>query len=135
MKKAKLIIVSLGMLCLLTGCGEKKLHCTLKESDQETSVTFIFDSKDKIKSGNMNIVFKVDEDTSDEELNEGIKVLQDSYKEMGFETKASKGENSVTISMNFKANQLNDLFGDNVDIDTGYDALKTEIEEEGATCK
>ena len=135
MKKAKLIIVSLGMLCLLTGCGEKKLNCTLKESDQETSVTFVFDSKDKIKSGNMNIVFKVSEDTSDEELDEGIKLLQDSYKELGFETKASKGEKSVTISLNFKADQLSELFGNNVDIDTGYDDIKSEIEEEGATCK
>lgn len=135
MRRIGLIVTSLMFLCLLTGCGEKKLVCSTKEDNQEASVTFAFDSKDKIKSGKMSIVFKIEEEISEEELDDSIKLLQDSYKEMGFDTKVSKGKNSVTINLNFKADQLDELFGSDTDYNLGYDALKAELEDEGATCK
>ena len=135
MRKTKLVIVSLGILCLLTGCGEKKLECSLKETNQDSEIVFVFNSKDKIKSGTMDISFKFSGDLEEDAIKKGLDLLKETYKEMGFDPDITQNNKLATISLKFKKDQLDKLFGSNVKEDDGYEDLKAKLEKEGATCK
>ena len=136
MRKLGLVVVSVAALGLLTGCGEKKLDCSQEEDGEKTRLILKFDSKDKIVSGSMEVVSDLGEDYSAEEIDELIKDAEEEAKDSELDIKVTKGKNNtVSTVINFKANQLEEVFGSSEDLDIGYEKLKKQAEDEGATCK
>ena len=144
MKKA----LALGLVCtlFLTGCGGKKLTCTMSETEDgmtgERKVVLTFDKEGKeIQKGTVTMNIKIDEEyasylgllvASVESVYEDIKDFAD------VEVKSS--DDSISTKVSYKVDGLTEEQLDKLDIasvykDTTYEETKEQFEDMGFTCK
>jgi len=139
MKNKKLLgVIGLGCSALLlTGCGGKKLTCTM-EDEQEgmgtmtMEMVFHFDKEgEKVENLDMEMGIEFDKDIDDE-----MKEFYESYFEETCEDedapedcKVSTKDNSVTLKASGTPEELD------YDSDGNYDEIKEEMEDDGYTCK
>ena len=136
MKRVGLVLASLSLLLLVTGCGEKKLDCSQKEDGMDMRVIFNFDGNDKITSGKMEMTMDFGDDFTDEELDEAISEMKNAAKDQGLDLNVTKKNTGIVMTYSFKADQITDMFGVEEDeYQVGYKKLKQQFEDEGATCK
>lgn len=134
MKRLGLVLVGVSLLFLATGCGGKKLSCSMNEDGQNTKVDVKYDSKDSIETVSMEYTMSFEDlEVTDEELDEFIKGMEETAKEENYKLEATKNGDSVTIKMEINADKVDDALGEEYHV--GYDELKALFEEEGATCK
>lgn len=127
------ILLAGCILLLTTGCGSKKLTCTLEEDDQKSSVEFTF-KDDVAERMNMEIQMEMEEDVDKDELDEQIKTFKEAYEGYGFEDVEVKAKNNVlNISLSMDAAKFMDEEDNKESL--SYDSLKEEFEEDGYTCK
>ncbi len=131
MKKAKIILPALVTLLALTGCGGKKLTCTMSqdsmgmEMKNTVNVTFKDDAFDS-----MNVVMDI---TVPEEYADSKQELIDTFKESEEDMKVTETKNGIRLEMSSESEYFEEL---DVDKDTvTYDQLKALFEDEGYTCK
>ena len=131
MKKGKLVVLALVTLVTLTGCGGKKLACTMSEktlgiqNNMSVEVTFKDNKVDKMKA----IVDMVLPDEYKEQKQTLIDNIKDSNENM--EVIETKDGIRTTISGG------SDMIGElNLDDDiTTYEDFKKHFEAQGYTCK
>ena len=137
----KYLVVLVAMLLVVTGCGGKKLTCTMEESGETAKVVIDFDKNNKASNINMKMSMPLEEELSKEE-----KEMMQSYMGLmcaGFDYEGVKcttdlGSKSVdvVIDMDFKkmSNEAKEAleFEPN---ETSYDDMKKSLEEAGYTCK
>ena len=123
------------MLLLLTGCGEKKLDCSRDEDGDKMKVLLNFNSKDRVESGTVEVTVKLEEGYTSSELDSIVESTETQLKDSGLDAKVSTKNNSVVSEINFKANQLETVFGADAKEDMGYEDFKKQLESEGAVCK
>ena len=131
MKKTKLVVPALITLVTLTGCGGKKLTCTMSEktlgiqNNMSVVVTFKNNKVDKMKA----TVDMILPDEYKDQKQTLIDTLKDSNKNI--EVIETKDGIRTTISGN------SDMAGE-LDLDdeiVTYDDVKKEFEEQGYNCK
>ena len=131
MKKTKLVVPALITLVTLTGCGGKKLTCTMSEktlgiqNNMSVVVTFKNNKVDKMKA----TVDMILPDEYKDQKQTLIDTLKDSNKNI--EVIETKDGIRTTISGNSDMAGELDL-GDEI---VTYDDVKKEFEEQGYNCK
>lgn len=139
MKKYLLVLVV--MLLVVTGCGGKKLTCTMEEDGQTAKIVAEFDKNDKAKNVKMNMTMQSEEEMTDEEQ-EYMKTYMElmcsafDYEGVTCEVKTDKKAVDLVIEMNFakmSAETKEEL--DFSEEESTYDAMKKNFEESGYTCK
>ena len=134
LKRLGLVLVGVSLLFLATGCGGKKLSCSMEEDGQKTTVEVKYDSKDNIETVSMEYTISFEGlEVTDEEIDEFINEMKETAKEENYKLEATKKSDSVTIKMEVTADKVDDALGEEYHV--GYDELKALFEEEGATCK
>lgn len=148
MKKLQGLLLVLFALLLTTGCGNKVMTCTVKETDDDGYVT---ESTRKITHKD-DVVIKVEETTTaeadEETIDTIVKLAEESFKAFndidGLSISIKKdGKNRYkqVMSMDYDKINLDDLgglFGSEGETETKkqtFDELVKSAEEEGYTCK
>ncbi len=134
MKKFLKLMVSISVLFLVVGCGNKKvLECT-QEDEYENLKTTITYKKDQLDSMLYTIYLPIGEDVTDEDVDAAIEEFQNVFNEDGIKLDVEKGKDGVTFTSNLSGEQVKTLMDDE-NQDLSYDALKQKLEESGYTCK
>lgn len=144
MKRVGLVLASLCMIVLVSGCGgkEKKLECTMSIDESGMKVkqvfTLNFDKKDQYKSGSLKQDNTISEDllkvadlgtykTSIENT-----ILKQQFKGMKYEL-TDNGKDTITFDISITEKDMQTATGaKNL---TGSDDAKKELENLGYTCK
>lgn len=139
MKRIGLAVACLSALMLLTGCGsEKQLECTTSKEESGVSLsqvyTLKFDSRNRFKSATLTQDMKASEENF-----ESLKKLADTqfkgdqFKDLNPEL-SDNGKDTVTVKMNFNDKELEELTQSKTS-SADYEAVKSELEKMGYTCK
>lgn len=140
MKRVGLIGLSLSMIFLLTGCGEKSLECSMTEDNMTQAFNLKFDSKDMLESGVMRFTFKLEDDELDT-LDEGVEALRETFENNSeydaFDISVTdNGKDEAYVDMSFSADQISEVTGEDLDPETdNYDSIKADLEDTGYVCK
>lgn len=132
MKRIGLVLASLAMVFAISGCGGKKLDCTMSEDGESMRYIFNFDRDDEIKTLTVEMTSKFDKDEEDE-IDDQIKEAKERAKEEGYKLKVSKGKEKLTIKMTLDADQIEDVVGSSLNAD--YDTLKEQFDDSEFKCK
>ncbi len=134
MKKIGLLVSCLVLVFITSGCGNKKLDCTMKDDEMSARIKMNFDSKDKLKDGTTIYEFTADEDMTDDQLKDAKKYFEDSYKDSKLDTKVEIKDRKLVVTIKFTKDNFSELGFDSEDM--SYDSILKEInEEENVTCK
>ena len=131
MKKGKLVVLALVTLVTLTGCGGKKLACTMSEktlgiqNNMSVEVTFKDNKVDKMKA----IVDMV----LPNEYKEQKQTLIDNIKDSNENIEVIETKDGIRTTISGSSDMAGEL-DLNEDIVT-YDDVKKEFEAQGYTCK
>lgn len=131
-------------LMLFTGCGKKSLKCVseldndILSMKQEYKIKF---NKDSVSSLSINI--DVDGKNSDIELSDTIlKTVSDKfstyYDEDGVSHSVSEKSNGFNFKLAINFNKVSSSTKSKIDIinyASNYDTIKSDLEQEGFTCK
>ena len=138
MKRIGLIGVSVGMVLLLTGCGQKSLDCSMEENNMKYNYMLNFDSKDLLKSGTFNLDIKL-EDEQKEYLDEIVSEMEKQYDSSEFEgvdiSVTDNGEDTVNVKMNFTSDEISAITGEELSDEDTYESIKKDLEDGGYVCK
>ena len=142
----KVLILGLACTLFLTGCGSKKLTCTISEEDSgmkmSGEVVFTFDGKgETIKKGNFNMNVQVEEKYAEylDEMEEEFKEDYGDLKEVA-DVSINTKDNKISVNIKYNAAKLNEdqkdeLYFNGLYSDENYENTKAEFEEDGYTCK
>ena len=137
----KYLVVLVAMLLVVTGCGGKKLTCTLEETDQKSTVAMEFDKENVVTKIKMTVSVPLENELTAEEKEYmesymGIMCAAFDYDGVSCETKTGSKSVDVVITMDMdKMDQdTKDDMGYSKEEAT-YDAMKKSLEESGYTCK
>jgi len=142
-------VLVFGLVCtlFLTGCGGKKLTCTMSETEEgntmEEKIVLTFDKEGKeIQKGSRSLRISVDEEYAEllsyaaESAEEEFEDIKDFAK---VDIKSSDNSLKVEVSYNTKGlteDQLEALEDAEVYAsEVSYDEMKEELTESGYTCK
>ena len=137
----KYLVVLVAMLLVVTGCGGKKLTCTMEEDGQTAKTVVEFDKNDKAKKVNMTMTMPFEEELSKEEMEYmesymGLMCAAFDYEGVTCKTDMSSKKVDVVIDMDFGKMSKETLAELDFDAEaTSYDAMKKSLEESGYTCK
>ena len=139
MKNKKLLgVIGLGCSALLlTGCGGKKLTCTMEEEADGMGTTkmemvFHFDKEGKkVESLDMEMAIEYDKDIKDEtkEFYEGFFEETCEDEEAPKDCKVTAKDDSISLKASGTPEELD------YDAEGDYDEIKEEMEDDGYTCK
>lgn len=140
-KSVMLGAVFLVALVTLTGCGGKKLTCTMTE-DKNTSKAVIEFKKDEVSFMKVEEVTELDTEEEAEQakqLMDAMSGLAGDDSGMKIETKRNGKKVTMIMSVDYsklseeeKKDSLNEEFDD---ADLTYDGIKKKLEEQGFSCK
>ena len=135
----KYLVVLVAMLLVVTGCGGKKLNCTMEEDGQTAKVVVEFDKNDKAKKVDMTMTMPFEEELSKEEMEYmesymGLLCSAFDYEGVTCKTDMSSKKVDVIIDMDFGKMSKETL--EELEFEaTSYDEMKKSLEESGYTCK
>lgn len=137
-----LVGVCLTLLLFTTGCGGKKLECSLKEDDYEQTAYLKFDSKNNLNSGVLRQVMKFDEEEiayldDIKNVTERVKdniAASESFSGLDFEV-SDNGKDTIIVDFNFNAEEISQVLDEDLDDDLSYDAIREDLENDGFVCK
>lgn len=131
MNKSKLIVPALITLVTLTGCGGKKLSCTMEQSslglENKTTIQFNF-KEDKINSMKATIEMVLPDEYKDQKQD-----LIDELKDSDENITVTETKNGIKATITGDSDQLEELGLD--DETVNYEDVKKELEDQGYTCK
>ena len=137
----KYLLVLIIMLLVVTGCGEKKLTCTLEEDGQKATVTAKFGKDDIVTDVTMNMSMPFEKELTAEEKEQmesymGIVCAAFDYEGITCDTKMKDKSVDVVVEMNMAKMdaETKEEMG-YTDAEGTYDAMKKGMEESGYTCK
>lgn len=134
MKRVGLFLVCLAFVFATSGCGNKKLDCTMKTDEMNTHLKMNFDSKDQFKDGTVIYEIEAEKDTTDEEMKKAKQELEDFYKESGFDVNVEIKDEKLVVTMDIDKDDFDKLGLETED--ASYDAILKEINsEKDVTCK
>ena len=131
MKKGKLIVPALVTLVTLTGCGGKKLTCTIAEdtlgmkTNMSVEITF---KDDKIDKMNTTVDMALPDEYKDQK-----QTLIDTLKDSNENMKVTETKDGIRATMSGSISMAGELDLD--DEIVTYDDVKKELEDQGYTCK
>lgn len=134
MKKIGLLVICLVFVFASSGCGNKKLDCSMKDDEMSSRIKMNFDSKDKLKDGTMTYEITADEDVTEEQMKEAKENFEENYKDSKLDAKVEIKGKKLIVTIKFTKDNFSEL-GMDLD-DMSYDSILKEInEEENVTCK
>ena len=137
----KYLVVLVAMLLVVTGCGGKKLTCTLEQADQKSTVAMEFNKDNVVTDIKMTISVPLEKELTDEEKQYmesymGLMCAAFDYEGVTCKTDMSSKKVDVVIDMDFGKMSKETLAELDFDAEaTSYDAMKKSLEESGYTCK
>ncbi len=140
MKKILIVFVAF-LLFAVTGCGEKKLTCTMTEDGQTMEVVMNFDKNDEIKTATMNMTMPFEEELTEEEQEQvnsymGLVCSMYNYDEVECNVNTTAKESKVNIVIDFAnmSDETKEALGYSGE-GSKYDEIRKSAEEDGYTCK
>lgn len=142
----KVLVLGLACTLFLTGCGSKKLTCTISEDEtgmkMSGEVVFTFDSKgEAIKKGEFNMNVEVEEKYAEyiDEMKEEFEEDYGDLKEVA-DVQIKTNDNKIDINIKYNATKLNEdqkdqLYFNGLYAEENYEDTKAEFEDQGYTCK
>jgi len=144
MKNFKQGLLLIGMILLLSGCGEKKLTCTKDDSNTGESssykmvLTYKKDTLTKMHATDAITLSDEYKDQIDDMVSKYNSLYDDFNKIDGFKATVTGKDNVITITVDTDVTKLSDddksSLGVNV-YSTSYNDAKSNIEADGFTCK
>lgn len=139
MKKFKLLLVVVMVAVLTTGCGTKKLSCSMDQSmmglNMGLNVSFKF-KNEKVNHLAMTITVKAENDTIKQGWSDAVASLNEQYKDESLEgiklsTKNDDKNYTYTVTLDVDLNKAKKEDLKKYDLDDFYDIAKekTDIEE------
>lgn len=140
----KLLCFIFCILCL-TGCGEKKLDCSIVEKNSNYSIVetivFKFD-ENEIKKGTYSLKLDVVDDYKDylNDFKSSIILEYTNLYNMGVKRKISSKNNTLNFVLkydatNYDKNQKQILLNHSLYMIGNYDLVKIELEKDGYVCE
>ena len=140
MKKISSLIIALVVIFSLTGCGEKKVTCTMNDGEAQSKIVTTFKGKE-VTNIVMENTAKVDADEVDNDYLMYQATANTFKDQTGINVSASKGKESVTLKIEMQPSKMDESLLDSMDITT-EDFKNTSVEdyvndmtEQGYTCK
>ena len=130
----KYLVVLVAMLLVVTGCGGKKLTCTLDQADQKSTVAMEFNKDNVVTDIKMTISVPLEKELMESYM--GLMCAAFDYE--GVTCKAETGSKSVDVVINMDMEKMDDATKDEMGYskeEATYDAMKKSLEESGYTCK
>ncbi len=135
-KKLGYCLVLSFLVLMVSGCGKNELRCTKNEDIGKQIVTFNFNKKEEVESGNIRYEVQVDSEELEDTKETLEKTFKETFEEKGITVKVTdNGNNMIVITLDFKAENLNTAMGSNIDKDKDIKAIKKELESNNYTCK
>lgn len=136
----KYLVVLVALLLVVTGCGAKKLTCTMTEDGQTMEAVMEFDKNDEVTSIEMNMTMPFEEELSKEEqetYSSYMQVLCSMYDYEGVDCNVNTSSKAVDVVIKMDLEKMSDEDRNNVTGTEGttYDEIKADLEESGYTCK
>lgn len=137
----KYLVVLVAMLLVVTGCGGKKLTCTLDETDQKSTVAMEFDKDNVVTNIKMTVSVPLEKELTAEEkeyMESYMGLMCAAFDYEGVTCKAETGSKSVDVVINMDMKKMDDATKDEMGYskeEATYDAMKKSLEESGYTCK
>ncbi len=135
MKKGRLLLLSLVLITVMTGCGKKELSCVMTqveegvETKNNINVTLKNDKIDSMKvTGDITILEEYNEQK--EEL---INTLRGTYNSLGYEVNDT--DNGLKVSMDADIDYLRSLVLFDLGEKVSYDEVKEALESIGYICE
>lgn len=144
MKSIRLVLISLGILMLVTGCGgnenklgnEEKLECTRSNSSGSiiTKDILSYDNNDKLISITRESVYDKSQYSGYKYFEDELKSKQDEAEKLGIGFKVDRKDDSITIVYTYTGDAI-DEFDAKAVIGKKPNEAKSVYENAGATCK
>lgn len=144
MKKAFSLALVVLSVFLITGCGSKKVACSVNMMGLGMNYVATFDGNDKVQK----VAVETSLTASDkDEFNEGVKSAEEQIKEAnkldGVKASLKKSGLKITVSLEFDLNKITDETLEELSMDSSIKDLagmsskdfKDSMKTMGATCK
>lgn len=140
MKKVLMSLLAISLAFILTGCGNDTLTCTMSESEdgmqtsQELKVNF---SNDEVSKVNLKMDFTVDDEYSDY-MSFYKNLLESQFEDVtdnGGKVDVTQEGNTLKLDLNIDMNDLSEEQKTNLDLSGTKESVRSQLEEEGYTCK
>ena len=140
MKKVLMSLLALSLAFILTGCGNDTLTCTMSESEdgmqtsQELKVNF---SKDEVSKVNLKMDFTVGDEYSDY-MSFYKNLLESQFEDVtdnGGKVDVTQEGNTLKLDLSIDMNDLSEEQKTNLDLSGTKESVRSQLEEEGYTCK
>ena len=140
MKKVLMSLLAISVAFILTGCGNDTLTCTMSESEdgmqtsQELKVNF---SKDEVSKVNLKMDFTVGDEYSDY-MSFYKNLLESQFEDVtdnGGKVDVTQEGNTLKLDLSIDMNDLSEEQKTNLDLSGTKESVRSQLEEEGYTCK
>ena len=140
MKKVLMSLLAISLAFILTGCGNDTLTCTMSESEdgmqtsQELKVNF---SKDEVSKVNLKMDFTVGDEYSDY-MSFYKNLLESQFEDVtdnGGKVDVTQEGNTLKLDLSIDMNDLSEEKKTNLDLSGTKESVRSQLEEEGYTCK
>ena len=140
MKKVLISLLAISLAFILTGCGNDTLTCTMSESEdgmqtsQELKVNF---SKDEVSKVNLKMDFTVGDEYSDY-MSFYKNLLESQFEDVtdnGGKVDVTQEGNTLKLDLSIDMNDLSEEQKTNLDLSGTKESVRSQLEEEGYTCK
>ncbi|HIU40029.1 MAG TPA: hypothetical protein IAB68_01840 [Candidatus Aphodocola excrementigallinarum] len=140
MKKVLMSLLAISLAFILTGCGNDTLTCTMSESEdgmqtsQELKVNF---SKDEVSKVNLKMDFTVGDEYSDY-MSFYKNLLESQFEDVtdnGGKVDVTQEGNTLKLDLSIDMNDLSEEQKTNLDLSGTKESVRSQLEEEGYTCK
>lgn len=140
MKKVLMSLLAISLAFILTGCGNDTLTCTMSESEdgmqtsQELKVNF---SKDEVSKVNLKMDFTVGDEYSDY-MSFYKNLLESQFEDVtdnGGKVDVTQEGNTLKLDLSIDMNDLSEEQKTNLDLSGTKEFVRSQLEEEGYTCK
>ena len=137
----KYLVVLVAMLLVVTGCGGKKLTCTLSKADQKLTAVMEYSKDNVLKSIKMTVSVPLEKELSKEQkeaMESYMGLMCASFNYEGVDCKAETGSKSVDVVIKMYMSKMDDTAKQQLgytEESSTYDAIKKSLENSGYTCK
>lgn len=141
----KKLLLSLGLVLVLTGCGGKKLTCTAEEEEMgmkmvgKATITFKGDKVAKVKE-TADVTVTDEMKSLIDTLKSSLEESYNKYNDYGVKAKVTVKDATISTSIEYNVNKISDenlekLKDSDIYYSGTYDEVKKALEDEGFTCK
>lgn len=136
----KVLVLGLACTLFLTGCGGKKLECSMEDKESGMTTKSEVSAKfkgDKVKNAKISYSIELTDDMKEylDTFKSQIEKEYEEYNSDGIKANVSVDGNKITAVVKMNADKMTEEELDEQGVEGDYETIKTYFEELGFTCK